>query len=67
MVNNADKNTNSFKKNGGNKMDITKIDEIIWKETQQAAYEEQCFEHQEQPNEDYFECLNDYLDGTMNV
>ena len=48
-------------------MDMTKIDEIIWKETQQAAYEEQFFEHQEQSNEDYFECLNDYLDGTMNV
>ena len=48
-------------------MDMTKINEIIWKETQQAAYEEQCFEHQEQQNEDYFECLNDYLDGTMNV
>ena len=48
-------------------MDMTKINGIIWKETQQAAYEEQCFEHQEQPNEDYIECLNDYLDGTMNV
>lgn len=54
-------------RNGGNEMDMTKIDEIIWKETQQAAYKEQCFEHQEQSNEDYFECLNDYLDGTMNV
>ena len=50
-----------------NKMDMTKINEIIWKETQQSAYEEQCFQHQEQPNEDYYECMNDYLDGTMNV
>lgn len=40
------------------------------KETQKAAYEEQCergFVHQEQPNEDYFEGLNDYLDGTMSI
>lgn len=37
---------------------------------QKAAYEEQCeegFVHQEQPNEDYFEGLNDYLDGTMSI
>lgn len=30
-------------------------------------YEKQCeqeFVHREQPNEDYFEGLNDYLDGT---
>lgn len=47
--------------------EVNKIDEIIYKETQKAAYEEHCeqgFVHQEQPNEDYFECLNDYLDGT---
>lgn len=47
---------------------MNRIDEIIYKETQKAAYEEQCeqgFVHQEQPNEDYFEGLNDYLDGTM--
>ena len=25
------------------------------------------YQHQEHPNEDYYECLNDYLDGTMNV
>lgn len=46
------------------------IDEIIYKETQKAAYEEQCeqgFVHQEQQNEDYFEGLNDYLDGTMSI
>ena len=24
-------------------------------------------QHQEQPNEEYYECLNDYLDGNMNV
>lgn len=45
-------------------------DEIIFEETQKAAYEEQClydFIHQEQPNEDYFEGMNDYLDGTMNI
>ena len=45
-------------------------DEIIFEETRKAAYEEQClydFVHQEQPNEDYFEGLNDYLDGTMNI
>lgn len=45
-------------------------DEIIFEETQKAAYEEQCeqgFAHQEQPNEDYFECVNDYLDGTMSI
>ena len=28
---------------------------------------EQRFAHQEQPNEDYFEGLNDYLDGTMSI
>ena len=48
-------------------MDMTIVDEIIYKETQRAIYEEQCFQHQEQPNEDYYECMNDYLDGTMNV
>ena len=46
---------------------MTIADEIIYKETQRAVYEEQCFQHQEQPNEDYYECMNDYLDGTMNV
>ena len=48
---------------------MSEIDEIIYKETQKAAYEEQCEEgfHQEQPNEDYFEGLNDYLNGTMNI
>lgn len=25
------------------------------------------FVHQEQPNEDYLEGLNDYLDGTMSI
>ena len=25
------------------------------------------FVHQEQPNEDYYEGLNDYLDGTMSI
>lgn len=47
---------------------MNRIDEIIYEETQKAAYEEQCkqgFVRQEQPNEDYFESLNDYLDGTM--
>jgi hypothetical protein len=50
--------------------EMNRIDEIIYKETQKAAYEEQCeqgFVHQEQPNEDYFEGLNDYLDGTMSI
>lgn len=45
---------------------MNRIDEIIYKETQKAAYEEQCeqeFIHQEQP----FEGLNDYLDGTMSI
>lgn len=40
------------------------------KEVQKTVYEEWCeyeFVHQEQPNEDYFEGLNDYLDGTMSV
>ena len=49
---------------------MNRIDEIIYKETQEAAYEEQReqgFIHQEQPNEDYFEGLNDYLDGTMSI
>jgi len=49
---------------------MNRIDEIIYKETQKAAYKEQCeqgFVHQEQPNEDYFEGLNDYLDGTMSI
>lgn len=46
---------------------MNRIDEIVYEETQEAAYEEQCkqgFIHQEQPNEDYFEGLNDYLDVT---
>ncbi len=45
---------------------MDRIDETI-KKKQKPAYEEQCkdgFIHQEQPNEYYFECLNDYLDGT---
>lgn len=49
---------------------MNRIDEIIYEETQKAAYEEQCkqrFVHQEQPNEDYFEGLNDHLDGTMSI
>lgn len=49
---------------------MDRVDEIIYKETQKATYEEQCeqgFVHQKQPNEDYFECLNDYLDGTMSI
>lgn len=57
-----------FVRIGGRKMD--RVDEIIYKETQKAAYEEQCeqrFVHQEQPNEDYFEGLNDHLDGTMSI
>lgn len=48
-------------------MDMTKTDEIIFNETKQAVYEEQSFGHQEQPNEDYFECMNDYLAGNMSV
>ena len=50
--------------------DMTNVDKIISEETQKAGYEEQCFHehiHQEQPNEDYYEGMNDYLDGTMNV
>ena len=46
------------------------IDEIILEETQKAAYEEQClydFIHQEQPNKDYFEGINDYIDETMSI
>lgn len=39
---------------------MNRIDEIIYEEAQKAA-------HQEQPNEDYFEGLNDYLDGTMSI
>lgn len=53
------------------KIDVyKKLDEIIYEKTQKAAYEEQCeqeFVHQEQSNEDYFEGLNDYLDGTMSI
>ena len=36
---------------------MSEIDEIIYKETQKAAYEEQCeqeFVHHEQSNEDYY-------------
>lgn len=50
--------------------EMNRIDEIIYKETQKAAYEEQCeqgFVHQEQPNEDYFEGVNDYVGGTMSI
>ena len=49
---------------------MDRIDKIIYEETQKAAYEKQCeqgFAHQGQPNEDYFECVNDYLNGMMNV
>ena len=49
---------------------MNRIDEIVYKETQTAAYQEWCedgFTHQEQPNEDYFEGVNDYLNGTMSV
>lgn len=57
-----------FVRIGGRKMD--RVDEIIYKETQKAAYEEQSEQglvHQEQPNEDYFEGLNDYFDETMSI
>ena len=36
---------------------MSEIDEIIYKETQKASYEEQCeqeFVHQEQSNKDYY-------------
>lgn len=49
---------------------MDRIDKIIYEEAQNTAYEKQCeqgFTHQEQPNEDYFECVNDYLNGTMSV
>ena len=49
---------------------VTIYDDKSCKETQKAAYEEQCeqgFVHQEQSNEDYFESLNDYFDGTMSI
>lgn len=49
---------------------MNEIDEIIYKEAQKTAYEEQCkqgFVHQEQSNEDYFEGLNEYLDGTISI
>ena len=49
---------------------MNRIDEIIYEETQKAAYEEQClydFIHQEQPNEDYFEGINDYIDETRRI
>lgn len=42
---------------------MDRVDEIIYKETQC----EEGFVHQEQPNEDYFEGVNDYLDGTMSI
>ena len=61
-MNKFDENTKTIKK--------CLLDEIIYEETQKAAYEEQCeqeFIHQEQPNEDYFEGLNDYLDETMSI
>lgn len=47
-----------------------KLDEIIYEEEQKENYKEQCergFVHQEQSNEDYFEGVNDYLDGTMSI
>ena len=55
---------------GNGDKEMNRIEEIIYKGTQKAAYEEQCeevFVHQEQPNEDYFEGLNDYSDGTMYI
>ena len=33
-------------------MDMSKIDDIIWKETQQAAYEEQCLDTQSNVEEE---------------
>ncbi len=52
------------------KMQVTTntIDELFFEETQKAAYEEQCeleFAHPEQPNEDFYECMNNYLVGIM--
>lgn len=44
-----------------------RIIDVIFEETQKAAYEEQCFQHQGSSNENYFEEMNDYLDGTMEV
>lgn len=32
-----------------------------------GTYDDKEFEHQETENENYFEELNDYLNGTMNV
>lgn len=44
------------------------IDELFFEETQKAAYEEQCeleFAHPEQPSEDFYKCMNNYLVGIM--
>lgn len=49
---------------------MNRTGKIIYKETQNGMHKEQHedgFIHQEQPNEDYFESLNDYSDGTMCV
>ena len=46
---------------------MNRIDEIIYKGTQKEEQCEEGFVHQEQPNEDYFEGLNDYSDETMYI
>lgn len=46
---------------------MNRIDEIIYKVKQKEEQCEDGFVHQKQPNEDYFECLNDYSDGTMYI
>ena len=49
-------------------IEMNRIDEIIYKETQKAAYEEQSeqgFAHQEQPNEDFKIRSDDYEKSKM--
>ena len=48
-------------------IEMNRIEKIIYKGTQKEEQCEQGFVHQEQLNEDYFEGLNDYLDGTMSI
>ena len=56
-------------------MDV--IEKLIHEEKKQVIYEEECladllFDKEDllesgESLQDYYECMNDYLDGTMNV
>ena len=51
-------------------VDLPEVSDHCWFENgfnMDCVYPEYNFTHQEQPNEDWFESVNDYNNGTMNV